>query len=154
MANLCCDRIEAFPLHALDELLALLEQRGVGRVFLAQMAQRLQDRRTTGDPARPCTTGCAARCPTLAAVQAQQVADQAADNLSVSNAVTSLRAIGDADWPDIVARTSALMRLMLGSPLFEAEHARHARPDAARHRAAGAAQRPQRAARWRRRCSS
>ena len=55
-------------------------------------------------------------------MQAQQRADQAADNLSVSNAVTSLRAIGDADWPDIVARSSALMRLMLGSPVFEAEH--------------------------------
>ncbi len=44
VANLCSDRIETCPLHALDELLALLEQRGVGRVFLAQMAQRLGDR--------------------------------------------------------------------------------------------------------------
>ena len=52
---------------------------------------------------------------------AQQAADQAADNLSVSNAITSLRAIGDADWPDIVARTSTLMRLMLTSPVFQAE---------------------------------
>ena len=43
----------------------LLEQRGVGRVFLAQMAQRLQDRRTTATSARRAiTTGCAARCPT------------------------------------------------------------------------------------------
>jgi len=31
------------------------------------------------------------------------------------------RPIGAADWPDIVARTSALMRLMLTSPVFEAE---------------------------------
>ena len=36
-----------------------------------------------------------------------------ADNLSVSNAVRSLRSIGDADWPDIVARTSTLMQLLL-----------------------------------------
>ena len=51
----------------------------------------------------------------------QQGADQAADNLSMRNAITSLRAIGDADWPDIITRTSVLMQLMLGSPIFEAE---------------------------------
>ena len=92
--------------------------------------------------------------PDLAALQAQQSADQAADNLSVSNAVTSLRAIGDADWPDIVARTSPLMQLMLGSPVFEAEHAATRDQTLHAHRAAGPAQRPQRARRWRRRCST
>ena len=125
VANLCCDQIETYSLEALDDLLALLNQRGVGRVFLAQIAQRLQDRRNTGD------SPCPARyeewllkaLPDLATVGTQQNADQAADNLSVSNAVTSLRVIGDADWPDIIARTSALMRLMLSSPVFEAEHA-------------------------------
>ncbi|MGL6111359.1 MAG: GH36-type glycosyl hydrolase domain-containing protein [Rubrivivax sp.] len=61
--------------------------------------------------------------PDRAAMQAQQIADQAADNLSVSNAVSSLRAIGDADWTDIVAHSSVLMQRMLGSALFEAEHA-------------------------------
>ncbi len=128
VANLCCDNIETYSLQALDELLALLNLRGVGRVFLAQMAQRLQDRVATATPAG--AQGDASRhrdwlrnaLPDLAAVQMQQPADQAADNLSVSNAVTSLRAIGDADWPDIVARTSALMQLMLTSPVFEAEH--------------------------------
>src|SRR5450830_1688018 len=48
VANLCCDHIDDYSLQALDHLLGLMEQRGVGRVFLAQMAQRLQDRRTTG----------------------------------------------------------------------------------------------------------
>ena len=61
--------------------------------------------------------------PDLGAVQMQQAADQAADNLSVSNAVSSLRAVGDANWPDIVARTSSLMRLMLTSHLFAPEDA-------------------------------
>ena len=123
VANLCCDSIDTFTLAALDELLALLNKRGVGRVFLAQMAQRLQDRRTAADgkfqPRYHDWLGHA--LPDLAALQAQQPVDQAADNLSVSNAVTSLRAIGDADWTDIVAHTSALMRLMLTSELFEAE---------------------------------
>ncbi|MEO8155483.1 MAG: carbohydrate-binding protein, partial [Rhizobacter sp.] len=128
VANLCCDRIETFTIEQLNEMLALLNQRGVGRAFLGQMAQRLQDlRRTTGT--EPETVDLAryqewlqAALPDLASLRAQQAADQAADNLSVSNAVTSLRAIGDADWPDIVARSSTLMRLMLTSPVFASEH--------------------------------
>jgi cyclic beta-1,2-glucan synthetase len=125
VANLCCDSLDAFTLPALDELLALLGRRGVGRVFLAQMAQRLQDRRTTADGRYPPRyhEWLQKALPDAAALQAQQPADQASDNLSVSNAVTSLRAIGDADWPDIIARTSVLMRLMLTSELFEAEQA-------------------------------
>ena len=125
VANLCCDRLDTCTVAALEELRTLLERRGVDRVFLAQLAQRLQDGRTAGDSGdRAALHEWLHRVlPDPAATQTQQIADQAADNLSVSNAVTSLRAIGDADWPDIVARTSALMRLMLTSPLFEAEHA-------------------------------
>ena len=125
VANLCCDSLDTFTLAALDELLALLERRGVGRVFLAQMAQRLQNRRTATDGGyQPRYHEWLRKAlPEAAAVQAQQPADQAADNLSVSNAVTSLRAIGDADWPDIISRTSLLMQLMLTSELFEAEQA-------------------------------
>jgi cyclic beta-1,2-glucan synthetase len=120
-ANLCCDRIESYALHTLDELLALLARRGVAHVFLAQMAQRLQDRRGSVGPRYQ--EWLARALPDLPAIRARQPADQAADNLSVSNAVTSLRAIGDADWPDLVARGSVLMELMLGSPIFAAEAA-------------------------------
>ncbi len=124
VANLVCDRIGAHGVPALDALLALLERRGVGRVFLGQMAQRLQDQQPGAGAGLQAAHQEWLRMalPDLAALQAQQSADQAADNLSVSNAVTSLRDIGDADWPDIVARTSLLMRLMLTSPVFEAEH--------------------------------
>ena len=124
VANLCCDRLDTCTVASLEEVHALLEQRGVGRVFLTQLAQRLQDGRTAGDGSDRAELHAwlHTALPDVAAMQAQQIADQAADNLSVSNALTSLRAIGDADWPDIVARTSALMRLMLTSPLFEAEH--------------------------------
>ena len=125
VANLCSDRIDTCNVELLESVRNLLDQRGVGRTFLGQMAQRLQDNFTTG----PGTQGHHAQqldwlkdaLPDTAALQAQQTADQAADNLSVSNAVTALRAIGDAHWPDIVSRASALMRLMLTSPAFEAE---------------------------------
>ena len=119
VANLCSDRIESFSLHGLDQLLALLQRRGVGDVFLAQMAQRLSGRHSS-DLARV-HAWLARALPDPAAVQVQQVADQAADNLSVSNAVNSLRAIGDADWSDIVAHSSLLMQRMLAAPLFAAE---------------------------------
>ncbi len=123
-ANLCCDRLDSFSVESLKELLALLDQRGVGRSFLGQMALRLHDlRRTaTATDIAPFEAWLQAELPDLASLRAQQAADQAADNLSVSNAVTSLRTIGDADWPDIVARSSTLMRLMLTSPVFASEH--------------------------------
>ncbi len=122
-ANLCCDTKQGCSTESLDELLAFLNLRGVGDVFLAQMAQRLQDHRAMADSRYPARLHDWLRdvLPDLAAVQTQQSADQAADNLSVSNAVTSLRAISDADWPDIVARSSTLMRLMLTSAVFESE---------------------------------
>ncbi|MDD2728627.1 glucoamylase family protein [Malikia sp.] len=119
VANLCCDRLDRFSLAALDQLLAWLERRGVGRAFLLQMAQRLQVRRATDHALHQEWLHNA--LPDLAALQTQQGVDQAADNLSVSNALTSLRTIGAAEWPEIVARTNPLMQLMLTSPLFEAE---------------------------------
>ena len=122
VANLCCDHLDTLRTRTLRQVLALLDRRGVGRVFLAQMAQRLQHA-GAGSDSRPARhqEWLRVTLPDLGAVQMQQAADQAADNLSVSNAVTSLRAIGDADWPDIVARTSSLMRLMLTSTVFGEE---------------------------------
>ena len=123
LANLCCDRIGQFSVAQLQAVQAELVPRGVDGVFLAQMAQRLQDRvASTGALASPeVLAWLEAALPSPADVQAQHSADQTADNLSVSDAVTSLRAIGDADWPDIVSRTSPLMQRLLGWPLFAAE---------------------------------
>lgn len=123
LANLCCDRLDRCTVRSLEALLDRLVQRGVGPIFLAQMAQRLQDRRNGGNASEGLVLDWLRRAlPEPAAVVIQQSVEQTADNLSVSNAVTSLRAIGDADWPDIVSRTSRLMQLMLAAPMFEAEH--------------------------------
>jgi cyclic beta-1,2-glucan synthetase len=119
VANLCCDRLEAHDAQSLDALLGLLNRRGVGDAFLAQMAQRLQDPRTPAEQgALDWMRGVA---PHLAEIQTRLPEAQAADNLSVGNAITSLRSIGDADWPEIVSQTSVLAQLMLGSPAFAAE---------------------------------
>ena len=119
VANVVCDRIDAWPLQELDSLLARLAQRGVSRVFLLQMAQRLQDQRGAG-PDRQ-REWLQRALPDLAAAQVQQPEEQAADNLSVSNAIGSLRAIDNADWQAIVCHSSATIRLLLGAQTFEAE---------------------------------
>ncbi|CAN5688105.1 hypothetical protein BH11PSE7_BH11PSE7_35860 [soil metagenome] len=121
LANLCGDHLELCSLHALDEMLRTLEQRGVARAFLTQMAQRLQDRSSPTGGDAPWHQWLHKALPNLPDALTQQAADQAADNLSVSNAVKSLRTISDADWPDIIAGTSVLMQLMLQSPVFQAE---------------------------------
>ncbi|MEO8082117.1 MAG: glucoamylase family protein, partial [Caldimonas sp.] len=119
IANLCSDRLDTTTPEQLDAVLALLNRRGVGEPFLAQMAQRLQ--------AGPSATGpdfaqwLLRVAPNLAEIQTRLPAAQAANNLSVGNAITSLRSIGDADWPDIVAETSALTRTMMASAAFAAE---------------------------------
>ncbi|MDD2844743.1 MAG: glucoamylase family protein, partial [Rhodoferax sp.] len=122
-ANRCIDQIDTLPLSTFKELLDLLNARGLGRVFLVQMAQRLQDFGATGaTPEQGLVQDwLQTALPDLAAMQLQQAADQAADNLSMSNAITALRAIGDADWPELIAQSSPLMHLMLGSPVFAAE---------------------------------
>ncbi len=123
LANLVCDRIHTLRVPLLVRLRQLLAQRGVDGVWLAQLALRLQDRVAgPGMPVPPeLLLWLQEALPEPAAELAQQSADQTADNLSVSNAVTSLRAIGDADWPEIVARASVLMQRMLAAPLFAAE---------------------------------
>jgi len=119
IANLVGDRIESFTPAQLTDLLQLLNRRGVGRVFLVQMAQRLQDHRARG--LTPYHEWLMDTLPDLAAAQVGQPVEQAADNLSVSNAIGSLRLIGNADWPEIICRSSATMRALLGSATFASE---------------------------------
>jgi len=125
VANRCIDQIATLPLSTYEALLDLLNARGIGRVFLVQIAQRLQDLHPTDTSSEQALLldWLHTVVPDLAAMQLQQGADQAADNLSMGNAITSLRAIGDADWPELIAQSSPLMRLMLGLPVFAAEDA-------------------------------
>ncbi|MDP9043944.1 MAG: carbohydrate-binding protein, partial [Pseudomonadota bacterium] len=121
IANLVADRIETYSAERLDRVLTLLNRRGVGRMFLVQIAQRLQDHHATGSATYH--EWLRRVMPDLAAAQIEYPAEQAADNLSVSNAIGSLRLIGNADWSELIERTSATMQLLLTSPAFEAERA-------------------------------
>ena len=116
VANLVCDDLAAYPLHTVVALCAWLQGRGVGLMFVAQMWQRVQAM-PVADVAE-LHRWLQMELPQPSVVQAQHIADQAADNLSVSNAIHALRSIGGADWPNIVARSSRLMGLMLQAPSF------------------------------------
>ncbi len=118
-ANLCCDHIATTPVSELEQWRARLAPLGVAPAFLGQMAKRLQDPHSGHDALQQAWLLQAE--PDPAAFWRRQPSEQAADNLSVGNTMTALRAMGDADWIDIVGRSSALMRLMCGAESFEAE---------------------------------
>lgn len=125
LANLCADRIDALTLDGVLALQARMEQRGVGQVFAVQLAQHLMGRRESHPehPLAQVRQWLQRVWPDILALQTQHNADQAADNLSVGNAITSLRQIGAADWSGIVTQTSLVMQAMLGSDVFQAEDA-------------------------------
>ena len=122
-ANLCFDNIDSFTMDDLNHALKALRIRSADQVFVAQLAQRVQDRRATGESPHSIAFSdwLHREVPDLAALQRAQSAAQAADNLSVSSAVNSLRLVDDADWSDIIARASKLVQSLLQSSLFSAE---------------------------------
>ena len=126
LASLCANRYNDLTVQALDSAFAAMEQRGVGSVFLLHLAQSAAGRRTAGGPSpvHPLSPGqqwIQTAVPDLVALQNQQQINQAADQLSMGNAVTALRLIGAADWSDIISQTSLVLRVMLQSPVFAAE---------------------------------
>ncbi len=119
MANRWADELDDERQTVPDDLYRAMQPRGVADAFALQLALRLQDHRL---PAHESLRLWLARVlPDRATVQLAQQAEQAADNLSVSNAIRSLRMLGDADWRDLIAQSSELMRLMQQSALFDAE---------------------------------
>jgi cyclic beta-1,2-glucan synthetase len=123
LASLCVQRMDTLEPSAVQAMHQLMNRRGVGLVFLGHVAQGLATRQaTTESESLVQIQGWLQQTvPDWAALQMQLHADQAADSLSVGNAVTALRRIGAADWPDTIARTSRVMRVMRASPVFVAE---------------------------------
>ena len=107
-------------------LFAHLQQRGMLRAFALQVMQRLHADSETGTlqgarQREAIRTALALTLPEPAAAQASQQAEQAADNLSVGNAIRSLQLLGSADWRGLIAQASTLMRSLLTWPPFAAE---------------------------------
>jgi cyclic beta-1,2-glucan synthetase len=115
-ANAWCDQQDAFGTSQLDALYQSLERRGLHVPFLAQMVQRLR-RPVPGDPPawgdwlnQKVPDGNAA----LAA--AQELG--AANNVSVSHAVTALRAINNLDWKALIDAVSPVLATLRQSETF------------------------------------
>ncbi|MDO8906759.1 MAG: glucoamylase family protein [Hydrogenophaga sp.] len=123
LASQCGSRLDTLSLGEVEILRAQAAQRGLDGVFLFHLAQQIAGHRPSSQSkALPLLRQwMALTLPDLAALQAQHHADQAADQISMGNAVTALRLIGGADWSGIVAQTSRVMRVMLSSPVFQAE---------------------------------
>jgi len=126
LASLCAARSKDLNVLTLDAACAAMEQRGVALVFQAHLAQSMMGRGVVGGHAAagtptPVQQWLLTAVPDLVALQAQQQINQAADQLSMGNAVTALRRVGAADWSDIISQTSLVLRAMLQSPVFAAE---------------------------------
>jgi cyclic beta-1,2-glucan synthetase len=123
LASLCASHISTLSLEAVIAMRERMARRGVDQVFLSHLAQSLAGHAPAhGDtPLAQVRAWLQHEVPDLAALQTRQHAAQAADHLSVGNAVTALRLIGASDWTETVARTSRVIRVMLDSPVFKAE---------------------------------
>ena len=141
MANLWCDDILLGPAVELGQLLAYLARRGVTRPFALQVMQRIESHMwipfaPTLPERQQLLDGVMrvleAALPDRAQALLAQQSQEAADNLSVSNTITTLRLLGHADWRGLILRTSLLMKQMDASPVFREE--REDTQDASLHR--------------------
>lgn len=130
MANLWCDQMQDSQAADLRLLMASMAARGVARPFALQVMQRVQsetwspydkDLRAHKGTVQSLTEILATALPDHAVAQLAQQSEEAADNLSVSNAITALRLLSDTDWRGLIARTSLLMQQMQSSVVFQAE---------------------------------
>ena len=125
-ANLWCDTLDESGIVDAQRVFDAMSQRGVAPAFALQVMHRLhadpRARSPQGERNRELVRAALSlTLPDPATTQLTSQAEEAADNLSVGNAITSLRLLGDTEWRELIARTSALMQRMLASPTFAAE---------------------------------
>ncbi|HEY6599095.1 MAG TPA: hypothetical protein VIZ30_07275, partial [Pseudomonadales bacterium] len=121
LANLWCDRLEDRIDTNPDFMFDVARTRGMTRPFALQVYQRVHSDaapRAVAYDDDALRSALALALPDPAAARVQQQTEESADNLSVSNAITSLRLLGDTQWRDLIGRTSALMQAMRTSPTF------------------------------------
>ncbi len=122
-ANWCCDRESTLPLDQLEAMYHSVEERGVRVVFLAQMVQRLRSNEPVGPTpeASRFAVWLEDKAPDPNALLAAAQEAQAADNVSVGNAVTALRKINNLDWVELVAQVSPVLKVLGRTPAFAAD---------------------------------
>jgi cyclic beta-1,2-glucan synthetase len=103
----------------LDDLLLLMQRRGLERNFLTQLWQRMPDQPT--DASASLTRWTQAHCPDgLALIEASQTG-QVSANLTISNIIYSLRLIGQVEWSELIEPVSRSLRVLGQSSNFALE---------------------------------
>ena len=124
MRNLWCDRLENRADIDPEFVFDTARARGVTRPFALQVLQRMHSDsapRVAAYDHEAIRAALAIALPDPAAARVQQQTEESADNLSVSNAITSLRVLGDTQWRELIGRASTLMQVMQTSTTFCAE---------------------------------
>lgn len=122
LATTSVQNLAGLSLTSVQSLSAQMADRGVGVTFQMNLLQHLAGHLWTDDErVASVRAWLTAALPDLAGLRAQQDAEQAADLLSVSNAVSALRHIGAADWTDLVSHSSRVVGVLMESPVFAAE---------------------------------
>ena len=125
-ANLWCDTLDDTGIVDAQRVFDAMGRRGVASAFALQVMHRLhadpRARSLQGERNRELVRAALSLAlPDPAVAQLALQAEEAADNMSVGNAITSLRLLGDTEWRELIAKASALMQRMLASPTFAAE---------------------------------
>ena len=104
LAHAAWDAADALSASELDALFALVREHGLEATYCTQLWQRLPVERPASPP--PLVAWTERNCPNGPGLIAEAQADQAAANLTVGNIITTLRAIGQVDWADLIEPVS------------------------------------------------
>jgi cyclic beta-1,2-glucan synthetase len=113
------DSAASFSDADLDALNELMQKRGLQRAYLTQLWQRMPTERLDSLPALVRWTE--QHCPDGPALMMESQTAQVAANLTVSNIITTLRLIGQAEWPDLIEPLSHSLRELHRLPSFAGE---------------------------------
>jgi len=119
LAHAAWDDAAALSVDALDELLDLMDRRGLARAYLTQLWQRMPTERLGDAP--PLAAWVERHCPDGPALVLESQAAQVAANLTVGNIITTLRLIGQVDWAALIEPLSRPLRVLHELPGFAQE---------------------------------
>ena len=103
----------------LDSIDSLMRKRGVQRSYQTQLWQRLPTE-LSGDPSAM-VRWIEKNCPDGHALMLESQSAQVASNLTVGNIITTLRAIGQIDWVELIEPVSRSLQVLRHLPGFASE---------------------------------